>query len=402
MSETYRALEYSFRPGRVLWQRLTAAILKTRIDRSLRLTTRQDVATIAEKEGWVPLAPVLSGICGSDLAILRGRSSPYLAPLVSFPAVFGHEVVARTLDSQARRVVVNPTLSCQARNLPLCSACKRGETDECANRDEKTLGPGLLIGYTRSAPGGWSTCMWAPATQLIDVPGDLADERALLAEPTAIVLEGLRRSVLQPCETVLILGAGPIGLLALALARHHMPRATLAVRSRYPAQSLMAEALGADRVLDAPHDKEVMASPALDDIAGKAREALWGALPYRTGGFDLTIDSVGSGATLQMAFALTRPGGAILLLGGAHQATVDFTPLWSRRLTVYGTFGYAHGHGFAANRTFAEAIEWLKTSPAPLERLVTHRFPLEDYPEAFRVLGHRASGALKVAFAPNP
>ncbi|MCY0898498.1 MAG: alcohol dehydrogenase catalytic domain-containing protein [Firmicutes bacterium] len=403
MSETYRALEYRLRPARVLWQRLLTSVHKSHLSQGVRLIERHYPLVDDRNSPWVPVAPLLSGICGSDIAILRGTSSPYLAPLASFPAVLGHEVVARRLNgaNPGERVVVDPTLSCSARGVPACLACQRGETDECENRTVGALGPGLLMGYTRATPGGWSTRMWVPDAQLIPIPQDLPNQRAVLAEPTAIVWEGLRRVPLEGSHTVLIMGAGTLGLLALALIRHRLPKATVVVRSRYPMQSQVARTLGGNRILEMPSDAAFLASPDLRDIVGKTYPGMWGALPYHTGGFDLTIDSVGRASTIAQALTLTRPGGSILLIGGANTAAIDFTPLWSRRLTLVGTFGYAHGHRHSTRHTFLEALEWLRMTVAPLEQLVTHQFPLEDYREAFRVLEHRSSGAIKVAFAPN-
>ncbi|MFS8492546.1 MAG: alcohol dehydrogenase catalytic domain-containing protein, partial [Limnochorda sp.] len=84
---------------------------------------------------WVRLVPILAGICGSDLGTITGRNSPALSPLVSFPAVLGHEVVARVVEAgpqaggaAGQRVGVNPFLPCQGRGLEPCPTCQRGGT----------------------------------------------------------------------------------------------------------------------------------------------------------------------------------------------------------------------------------------------------------------------------------
>ena len=95
--------------------------------------------------GWVRLRPRLAGICGSDLSTVDGAASRYFEPIVSFPFVPGHEVVADTDDD--RRVVLEPVLGCVARGIsPVCVACARGDLGGCERLAFGSVEPGLQTG----------------------------------------------------------------------------------------------------------------------------------------------------------------------------------------------------------------------------------------------------------------
>src|SRR5690606_23535666 len=100
-------------------------------------------------DGWVRVRPRLAGICGSDLSTIDGRSSRYFEPIVSFPFVPGHEVVAdRTATDGSDRVVIEPVLGCVARGIdPPCPACARGDLGGCERIAFGDLAPGLQSGF---------------------------------------------------------------------------------------------------------------------------------------------------------------------------------------------------------------------------------------------------------------
>ena len=132
--------------------------------------------------GWVRIRPRLAGICGSDLATIDGLSSRYFEPIVSFPFVPGHEVVADTADD--RRVVLEPVLGCVARGIdPPCPACARGDLGNCERLAFGHLEPGLQSGFCADTGGGWSTFMVAHESQLHSVPDDFDDDAAVMVEP---------------------------------------------------------------------------------------------------------------------------------------------------------------------------------------------------------------------------
>ena len=105
---------------------------------------------------WVTVRPRLSGICGSDLATVDGRSARYFEPLVSFPFVPGHEVVGDLDDGS--RVVLEPVLGCVSRNLePACPPCADGHLGNCQHTSFGDLEPGIQTGSCHDTGGGWAT-----------------------------------------------------------------------------------------------------------------------------------------------------------------------------------------------------------------------------------------------------
>ena len=197
---------------------------------------------------WVRVRPRLAGICGSDLATVDGRSSRYFEPIVSFPFVPGHEVVADLDDGS--RVVIEPVLGCATRNIsPPCDACARGDLGNCERIHHGDLEPGLQTGYCCDTGGGWSTHMVAHPSQLHAVPDDLDDAAAVMVEPTACAVHAALQARVPPGGTVAVLGAGTLGLLTIAALRRHSDAGTIVAAARYPEQRNLASLLGADVVI---------------------------------------------------------------------------------------------------------------------------------------------------------
>src|SRR5207245_2484746 len=165
---------------------------------SLRLVTREDPHLPGA--GWARVRPLLSGICGSDLATISGRSSFYFSALVSMPFVPGHEVVGELLDdvdglSAGRRVIIDPLLGCAARGVePLCGPCAAGLHGLCERVTGGHVSAGLQTGYCADTGGGWGARMVAHREQLHAVPVDMDDETAIMVEPMACALHAVRRA----------------------------------------------------------------------------------------------------------------------------------------------------------------------------------------------------------------
>ena len=198
---------------------------------------------------WLPVRPRLSGICGSDHALLAGKASLYLASLTSGPFVPGHEVVGEITGGPRRgeRVVLQPALGCVARGIePRCPECARGLPALCRHTIDGRLSAGLQTGYCRDAGGGWSEGLVAHASQLYPVPDDLADEDAVFVEPLACALHAAAVADPEPGENVAVIGAGTIGLLTVAALRERAPAATIVCAAKHSGQAAAARRLGAD------------------------------------------------------------------------------------------------------------------------------------------------------------
>jgi len=355
---------------------------------------------------WYALRPLLSGICGSDLATIDGRTSRYFEDMVSFPFVPGHEVVGvlddggedvsgRTL-APGTRAVIEPVLGCAPRHIdPPCVQCGSGHIGRCGNIAFGALEPGLQTGFCTDTGGGWSTApLIAHASQLHAVPDALSDQDAVMIEPTACAVHAALSAHVATGEVVAVIGAGTLGLTTVA-ALHHLVRptapCTVVVGAKHPGQRAFATSLGADHVV--PPDQ---LSRAVRRQAGSL--VLAGRL---TEGADVVFDCVGSAASITEALSMVRPRGKVVLVGMPAKVTVDLAPLWHRELTLVGAYAYGNETspepGAPDRRTFELATALVGT--ATLGRLVSALYPLERYEEALVHAGAAGRrGAVKVAF----
>jgi threonine dehydrogenase-like Zn-dependent dehydrogenase len=367
----------------------------------LRLLDREPPELPADD--WIPLRPLLSGICGSDLATLDGRSSRYFEELVSFPFVPGHEVAARAETAgrdhagepfdAGTRVVIEPVLGCVPRHLrPPCRWCARGDNGLCPHVAFGDLAPGLQTGFCADTGGGWSTAgLVAHPSQVHRVPESFSDEDAVMVEPTACAVHAALSAGIQADDLVAVVGAGTLGLATVA-ALHRLVRpthpATFVVGAKYGHQCELAGDLGADVAV--PHDQLARA------IRARSRSLVLGG--RLTEGADVVLDCVGSTASLEQSLAMVRPRGRVVVVGMPGPTTLDLAPLWHRELTLVGAYAYgAEGAAPADGRSFELAFDVV--AAAGLGRLVSASYPLERFEEAIAHAGSAGRrGATKIAF----
>jgi threonine dehydrogenase-like Zn-dependent dehydrogenase len=357
---------------------------------------------------WVRIRPRLSGICGTDLALLTGRASAVLTPFSSFPAVMGHEVVGDVVEAGGSaagawnagdRVVVDPAISCAMRALRPCAACRRGVPALCERQAEGRLGPGILMGFTAGLPGAWGDEIIAHVSQLYRVPDAIPDDVAVLVEPMSVALHGVLGAGIEPGQRVLVIGAGSIGLLAVASLTLLATGATVTVLARHRAQRTLAERLGAGNVIGEAGGRKTDAR--LAEAAGSRLHRPVSGRDVSVGGFDVVLDCVGSASSLDLAFRHARAGGRVVVLGGPGVlANLDWTLVWIRELLIAGSFVYGREHAQPGEpHTFDLALRLLAEHPElPVADLVTHRYPLSEWREAIRTSLARRRGAGKVAF----
>ncbi|MDQ6751249.1 MAG: zinc-binding dehydrogenase [Actinomycetota bacterium] len=321
-------------------------------------------------EDWVSVRPRLSGICGSDQAVLDASASPALASLTSGPFVPGHEVVGDVAMGPARgqRVVVEPALGCVVRGLdPRCPECAQGRHALCRAVIDGDLSAGLQTGFCRETGGGWSEGLVAHASQLHSVPDALTDEDAVLAEPLACALHAVREAELGDAETVAVVGAGTIGLLTVAALREVHPGVIVLAVAKHRGQDLEARRLGADATCRPGRLQ-------LEGVRMTGARRLVGHLGRELllGGFDAVFDCVGSGESLEAAVASVRPRGRVMLVGMPGRITADLALAWQREVRLHGAYGYRDD--------FPDALEL--AGRLGLGRLVANGWPLSDYRRA--------------------
>ena len=347
-------------------------------------------------DGWHRVRTRLTGICGSDLSLVEGHASMYFEDYVTFPFVPGHEVVGELDDGS--RVVIEPVIGHAARGYPLpFDGAAPGDGDDYAHLAvpsvDGSVEPGIQTGFCCSTGGGWAPWFWAHESQLHRIADDMPDERAVLVEPVA---GGIHAALLAAPTiadvkdpVVAVLGAGTMGLAAIAGLKRYLPDARIVVGGRYPHQMAFAKALGADVVVQASKlDQAVRREVGCHMIAGAL-----------SSGAHVTIDAVGNSESITDCLRITRPRGRVVLLGMPADVRLDLTGLWHRETELKGAYTYGTEtlpDGSSA-RTFDLAIDTANHYEA--ERLLSATYRLDDHIDA---LAHAAAagrrGAVKIAF----
>lgn len=370
-------------------------------------------------DDWVRLRVLKAGICGSDIGNLTYSSSPAMEPFGSFPAVLGHEILARVEETgpsvtglePGQRVTVDPMIHCRVRgwdDAHTCPSCRAGLHSTCENAGEegplevggKPFAAGLTQGYHRTLVGGWGEEILAHTSQLFAVDDALEDHAAVLMEPLAVAMHAvLNEGPRDPSEPVLVLGSGPIALGVVWALRASGFSGEILAQTKRSHEAELARLMGASHVVS-PGDE---ARDALVATGAQAYMPLVGDEVYSGGGFPLIYDCVGSRQTLGQAMRYAAPRGRIVMLGCAAQIPrLDLTFLWARELSVKGFVGY----GLERFRdrdahTFQVTHDLLVETGAPVQEMVTHVYPLGQYREALGAAGNRRrSASVKVLLDP--
>jgi 2-desacetyl-2-hydroxyethyl bacteriochlorophyllide A dehydrogenase len=287
----------------------------------------------------VRLTIASTGICGTDVHFAAGGVQGF---------IYGHEFAGTAADG--RCYAVEPTVHCGA-----CDPCRAGHVQLCTAPDHGTLG------IFRN--GGMCDAVTVSENMLVPLPAGLDVRDACLVEPASVAWHGVRRAALTPGERVAVVGGGSIGLLAAAAARQRGYDVDIEVRHKH--QRTAAERL---------------------------------AIGPAEGGYDVVIDAAGSQTGLARCAELTRPGGRVVLLG-LYRQTVPVPGVVSlvKELTYIHSISYSRHDGI---RDTEQAAALLAGNPTIAQTVITHRFPLDEAAEAFRVAGDRASGAIKVVLHP--
>ena len=298
------------------------------------------------------------GLCGSDIA----KIVPAPARM---PAVLGHEVVGDVVEAGpgvagfgvGDRVVAAHHVPCGA-----CHYCRRGSESMCRAFKASNLDPGGFAEYVRVPPANVRHATFR-------IPAHLTDEEASFVEPLACCVRAIDRARVEPGDTVLVIGLGSIGCLFVQLAR----RAGAAVLGVDPlaGRATLARQLGARGAGDAAA------------VAAAVHEASEGR------GADHVIVTGGGADVLPWAVGCAREGGTLhFFAGGSGEALpLPLATLYHRELTVTSTYS-------SSPATLARAFWLLAAGKVEVDRLITHRLPLERLAEGVDLMRRRE--ALKV------
>ena len=300
-----------------------------------------------------------SAICGSDLHIARGRH-----PSALLPCTIGHEFsgdVAAVGDRVSRirkgmRVTVEPCIVCGE-----CEACRHGDYGYCEH-----------ISYTyRNGNGAMADWIVVKEPYVYELPSYLSYETGALMEPLSVATHAVRRAGVSLGETVLIIGAGAIGMMAAAMCR----------------QSGAARVIISDL---SPERLRVALEMGATDAINSAETDLEAAVAHMTGGrgVDKSFECVGHETCFRQAINTLRHSGTATVVGIYENQDLHFAParLVTHEIRIQGAQGYCWD--------FPVAIASARS--IPLEKLITHRFPLSALGHALDTALDRSSGSIKV------
>lgn len=300
-----------------------------------------EVVDVDEPEGEGDLVRVVAtGICASDLKYLQYGSTQ----------IAGHEFAGLLEDGTA--VAVEGFFGCGT-----CEQCRQGTYNMCTT--------GLPTALGMLSPGGMSEYFRAPRHVLVPLPPGLDVADAALVEPASVAWHACHQGGVGAQARVAVVGAGAIGVLAAASAQQ----------------------MGASEVaLEARHSHQ-----------HEARERIGAVKP--TGNYDVVIETGGTESALQRAVELAAIGGTVVHLGVYAPGTVwPMDAAFAREVSLRPSLGYCSRRG--RRKDFVEAADLLADRPELTEMLITHRFPMEDAVEAFRLAQDRSKGVFRVVVEP--
>ena len=323
----------------------------------------QEVPLPTAGPGEVLLRVAATGICGSDVhgyLGLTGRRVP--------PMIMGHEFCGTvevtgegvTGFARADLVSVQPVIFCGA-----CEHCREGLTNLCTSR--------RFFGVM-DCNGSMAEYLNVPSRLLYRMPQTMTPEVGAMVEPLAVALRAVKRAGDRVAgRTVLVVGAGTIGLLILAVLRLRQPARVL-VSDLSDRRLSLAQTMGAD----------VVVNPTRQSLSDRARELTNGR------GLDVSFEAVGLGASVEQAMATLRPRGTCVWVGNSQKVIpVDMQGTVTREIEVLGSYIYTHAE-------FGEALDLLARGAVDLRPVISRTAGLEQGPELFAELARPGTELVKV------
>jgi L-iditol 2-dehydrogenase len=310
------------------------------------------------------------GLCGSDVHYYEhGKIGKYT---VEKPIILGHEAsgeivkVGRNVPGLkvSQRVSIEPGATCGE-----CEHCKEGRYNLCSNVEFLATPPydGVFCEYVAMR-----------ADLVFPIPDSMSYETAALVEPFSVGLHAIRRGGLQPNETVIIMGMGPIGLLTAAAAKLAGAKTIIGVdleQNRLEA----SKSMGATYTINLREDR----------LEEKVNE-------YTNGiGADIAIETAGSPKAVQGAIASVRRGGRVVIVGlpPQEEIPVNISYVVDNEIDIKGVFRYHH--------TYPTAIEMLSKKAVDIEKIITNKYKLSDTSKAFERAIHDKTNTLKIMVYSN-
>ena len=313
------------------------------------------------------------GVCGTDLKKIATGSH-------SAPRIFGHETsgVVAAVGASVRkfdvgdRVMVFHHIPCRQ-----CYYCRNKTFAQCLTYKKV----GCTAGFEPSG-GGFAEYVrvmdWIVEQGTVKIPAGISFEQASFVEPVNTCLKGIEALRLQPGETVLAIGQGPIGIILSVLARR--AGATVITSDLYPERLKIAKSLGFEHTIDASRNHAVQS----------VRQQTEGR------GADAVMLAVGSNGLIRPAMDAARPGGRVLLFAQTQrgEAVVDPAAICVDEKALVGSYS-------ASVDLQEESVRFVMNREMDLEQLISHRFPLQAAAEALELAAHPQPASMKVVIQPG-
>ena len=296
--------------------------------------------------GEVLIKPHLVGICGSDISMYRK------GPRVPHPLVIGHECCGHIVQlgeggtdlKIGQRVVIHPNFGCGN-----CFQCRAGRENLCPNK--------VSLGVT--VDGCFAEYVKAPERYVWPILNNISDEEVAAIEPVAVAVRTVRRMGNPLGRWVTILGAGPIGLFVLQVAKRAGARVLLA--DLIDERLTLGEELGADAVINVSRD-------GLEERVKSLTKSQ---------GMDIVVETAGRAKTFEQAVEIVKASGRIILIGlSTDAANIVPSAIVRKETEIFGSIIYSH-------EDFCQAIQLVYESGVRVTPLITHSFSLNDIKEAF-------------------
>ncbi|WP_189001568.1 NAD(P)-dependent alcohol dehydrogenase [Deinococcus roseus] len=351
--------------------------MKTAVLHSIRDVRIEERDIPQPQAGHVLVRIQKVGVCASDVHYFtHGRIGPFV---VEAPLVLGHEsmgvieAVGEGVKGFAAgdRVTLEPGSPCRT-----CEYCKSGRYNLC---------PEMTFMATPPVNGAFTEYLEWPADFAFKVPDSISDDAAALIEPLAVGIWAARRGQVKSGDTVVVVGAGPIGCTTLQAAKAAGATTLIAIDLEDFRLDLARE-LGATHTINARHQN---AQQVIQDLTSRG-------LPTSHSGADVVFETAGTLRTCQQSMLLARPGGVVVLVGlpPDPMVTLDLVAAAAREVDIRGLFRYAN--------CYPVALALLEQGRINLDRLVTHRFALPQVQEALTFADEFKQQSMKVMVDVTP